>query len=335
MQQLRLIGMSSFISLLIWIVADVSMSEKETIKVWISVKAAGADDMHVEKTESNQSTFEVDFTGPKSAIAKLRQSAPLRVEIPITPRASGVYTLKLDSELSSDPNRFPDVIIQEVKPPTMEYRVIRDKTMTMPIEVVHSELEYDTEPIVEPSEVSVTLSEIDLEAIDPESRRIFLDADEHLRTAERGKLLEKVVPLRPVVEGFSVHLDPEYVTLRAQIKEQFRVETLPAVPIRIEASMDIFNAFDVEVRDAGAILTQTINIKAPAEIIERIRAGESKVHGVISLGADDKTNPDEFRFVTPRFSLPTGVTLVGEPELIEFRLVSRKNDKPAVQTESP
>jgi hypothetical protein len=327
--------MSSFISLLIWVVADVSMSETETIKVRISVKAVGIDDMHVEKISSNDTAFDVAFTGAKSAIANLRQSAPLRVEIPITPRASGVYTLKLDSELSADASRFPDVIVQEVTPPTMEIQVIRDKTVTMPIEVTHESLKYLAEPIVDPSEAAVKLSEIDLQNIPVESRRIYLDADEHLRTAERGKMLEKVVPLRPVVGGFNVQLDPEYVTLRAHLEDQLRDETLPAVPIRIEASMDIFNAFDVEVRDAGAILTQTITIRAPAEIIERIHANKIKVHGVISILAEDKTNPDEFRFVTPRFSLPPGVTLVGDPELIEFRLVSRKSDKPAAKPETP
>ncbi|GJM25640.1 MAG: hypothetical protein DHS20C16_20550 [Phycisphaerae bacterium] len=335
MQQLRLIGMSSFISLLIWIVADVSMSETETIEVSISVKAVGIDDMHVEKVSPTEDAFAVKFTGAKSAIANLNRSGPLRVELPISERASGIYTLKLDSELSADAIRFPDVIVQDVKPPTMEIQVIRDKTETMKIKVVHGSLEYDTEPTVDPVEVSVKLSELDLENIPNESRIVILNADEHLRTAERGKLLEKVVPLVPIVNNFSVQLDPEYVTLRAQLKEQFRKETLPAVPIRIEASMDIFNAFDVEVRDAGAILTQTITIKAPTEIIERILAGEKKVHGVISIAAEDKANPDEFRFATPRFSLPAGVSLVGEPELIEFRLVTRKKDKPAAMPAAP
>ncbi len=335
MQQLRIIGMSSFISVLIWIVADVSMSKTEKIKVLISVKAAGSEDMHVEKLSPIKSSYDVKFTGSKSAITSLSQSAPLLVEIPITERASGKYTLQLESELSADVTRFPDVIVQEVTPPSMEIQVIRDKTVSMMIEMTHNDLKYETEPIVEPTHVMVKLSEIDLEAIAPEARVVNLNADEHLRTAERGKLLEKVVPLIPVVEGFSVQLDPEYVTLRAQIKEQFREETLPAVPIRIEASMDIFNAFDVEVRDAGAILTQTITIKAPVEIIERIHAEEIKVHGVISIGADDKTNPDEFRFVTPRFSLPAGVSLVGEPELIEIRLVSRKADRTVAQPETP
>ncbi|HNO76872.1 MAG TPA: hypothetical protein PKN33_02340 [Phycisphaerae bacterium] len=335
MQQLRLIGLSSFISLLIWVVADVSMSETETIKVWISAKAVGIDDMHVEKVSDDDTTFDVTFTGPKSAIASLRQSAPLRVEIPISPRASGVYTLKLDSELSADASRFPDVIVQEVKPPTMEVQVIRDKTVKMLIKVTHESLKYDTEPVVEPSEVSVKISELDLAQIPEDSRRVYLDADEHLRTAERGKMLEKVVPLRPEVADFPVQLDPEYVTLRARLKEDLREETLAAVPIRIEASMDIFNAFNVEVRDAGAILTQTITIKAPIEVIERIHAKEDKVYGVISIGAEDKTNADEFRFVTPQFSFPPGVSLVGEPELIEFRLISRKNEIPPSTAETP
>ncbi len=327
--------MSSFISLLIWVVADVSMSENEKIKVWISVKAVGIDDMHVEKLTDEDKAFDVSFTGPRSAIASLSQSAPLKVEIPITPRASGVYTLKLDSELAADASRFPDVIIQEVVPPTMEIQVIRDTTVTMDIRVNHESLKYETEPVVEPKEVSVKISELDLAKIPEESRFIKFDADEHLRTAERGKMLEKVVPLRPVVADFPAQLDPEYVTLRARLREDLREETLPAVPIRIEASMDIFNTFNVEVRDAGAILTQTITIKAPIEVIERIHAKEDKVYGVISIGADDKTNADEFRFVTPKFSFPPGVTLVGEPELIELRLVSRKNEKPATPPESP
>ncbi|NOX59373.1 MAG: hypothetical protein GXP29_11025 [Planctomycetes bacterium] len=331
MRQLRLIGMSSLISVLIWIVADSSMSESETIDVWITPISAGSEAMHVDTVEANDEPFAVVFTGNRTTINDLRRSEPLQVRIPITERDSGVYTLKLDSELAADTNRFANLIIQDVSPPTMKIQVIQDQTITMPIEVIHGSLKYTAVPIVEPSEVSVTLSETDLAKITAENRRIFLDADEHLRTAERDKMLEKVVPLRPVVEGYNVQLDPEYVTLRAQLAAQLREETLAAVPIRIESSMEIFNAFDVEVRNAGAILTQTIAISAPIETIERIGAGEIKVYGVISISAEDKANTEKFFFVTPRFSLPPGATLVGDTEPIELRLTPRA----ARESESP
>lgn len=329
MQQLKLIGMSSLISILIWVVADSSMSESETIKVLITLESAGSDDMHVDKVVESDKPFDVLFTGKRTAINDLRRSEPLQVKIRITERVSGIYTLKLDDELAKDKNRFSNVLVQDVSPPTLEIQVIRDQTIMMPINVLFESLEYDEPPIIEPNEVLVTISEIDLESIDPQQRRITLDADELLQTAERGKMLENSVALRPIVGGFTVRLDPDFVTMRAQLTEQLREKTLAAVPIRIESSMDIFNAFEVEVRNAGTILTQTITIKAPIEIIERLGAGEIKIHGVISISAEDKANPDEFRYITPRFILPPGVTLVGEAEPIEIRLVPRSVEEPA------
>lgn len=324
MPQIRLIAISLLFALMIWVAADISMSESETFEVAITLESTGGEDMHVELVDASKADVEVEFAGSRSAIENLRRSQPIQIGIPITERATGVYTLKLDAELSADTNRLSNVVIQKVTPPTLEVQVIRDQTVTMPIAIQNESLEYEVQPLVDPENVSVTISELALKSIDKELRRVILDADEHLRTAERGKMLEKVVPLRPVVEGFGVRLDPEYVTLRAQLKAQDREKVLDVVPIRIEASMDIFNDFNVEVRDAGAILTQTITIKGPIEFIERVESSDTKIHGVISLTAEDKANPDKFRYITPRFSLPAGVILVGEAEPIEIRLVPRE-----------
>jgi hypothetical protein len=196
--------------------------------------------------------------------------------------------------------------------------------------VLPGTLEYEVTPVVEPGEVRVTISERAYNELDPGARRIELDPDEHLRTAERGRLLSVPVPLTPLVSGVNVELNPDYVTLRAMLKERLQEASISAVPIKIEASLDIFNDYNVEVKDAGAILTRPVTIRGPAEMIERIKAGDIRLRGVVSLTAADKADPGRFRYQTPRFILPEGVALVTDPEPIEFRLL----EKPPVRSPS-
>ena len=321
MQQLRLIGMTSLLTILIWVAADSSLSDSASLQVNITPSSGGGSDMRVEATGAYIESFDVQVSGRKATITLLKSREPLTVRVPVSSRGSGLYTLQLIDEVRNHAAELSEVFVQAVTPPTLDIQVDRDKVVTMPVQVLRGSLDYEGPLVVDPTEVEVTISELDYERLDRADRRVVLDPDEYLRTAPRGQLLSTGVPLTPIVGGFNVQLFPESVTVQFKLAEQLQEETLSAVPIKIESSLDIFNEYKVEVRDAGTILTQPITIKGPIEEIERIRAGEIRIWGVISLTAADKADTGQYRYLTPRFNLPEGVELVTEIEPIEFRLV--------------
>ena len=328
MQQLRLFGMTSLLTILVWVAADSSLSDSAALQVNITPFSGGGSDMRVAATGADIKPFDVQVSGRKATIALLKSREPLTVRLPVSSRGSGLYTLQLIDELRSHADELSEVFVQDVTPPTLDIRVDRDKVVTMPVQVLRGSLDYEGPLVVDPTEVEVTISELDYGRLDPADRRVVLDPDEYLRTAPRGQLLSTGVPLTPIVGGFSVQLFPESVTVQFKLAEQLQEETLSAVPIKIESSLDIFNEYNVEVRDAGTILTQPITIKGPIEEIERIRADEIRIWGVISLTAADKADKGQYRYLTPRFNLPEQVELVTEVEPIEIRLVPRSGAVP-------
>ncbi len=328
MRKLWLIIMTSLLTILTWIVADYSLSDTATIQVQLTPVSGGGNDMRILPVGETEEPFKIQVTGRKTVIAQLKSRDSIAIRVPVSRRASGIYTLRLIDELQGHPGELDDVIVQSVSPPTLDILVDRNKTVMMPIQVQPGSLEYEGPVIAEPTEVAVTISELAYNELPPTDRRVLLYPDEHLRTAPRGKLLTTSVHLTEMVGDYSVSLEPDIVTLRFKLIEELQEETISAVPIKIEASLDMFNGYRVEVRDAGAVLTRPVTVKGPTQAIEQLRAGQTRIWGVISLTADDKANPGRYRYLTPRFNLPEGVRLVEQPEPIEFRLVPATADQP-------
>jgi hypothetical protein len=323
MQQLRLIGLSSLLTILIWVVADNSLSETASLKVILKPVSGAGEAMRVALLDRAQSSFEVTVTGKKTAITGLKSREPLNLAIQVANRDSGDYTLYLLDELVENTEELSEVMVQGVDPPSMRIQVDWDITVKMPVFLQRGTLRYDFLE-VDPKEVDVKISELAYNALNPADRRVVLKIDDYLETAPRGKLASDSVPITPLIGDIPVTVSPGFVNIQYNLVEQLQELVLPAVPIKIEATPDIFNEFDFDVKEATALLTQSIKIKGPPKPIERIRAGEIRISGQISLSPADKAEPGRFRYATPKFNLPEGVELVSDAEQIEFRLIPRK-----------
>ena len=321
MQQIRLILMTSILSILIWVVADYSLSATASVRVRLEVIPAGRSDMTVKAMDIGAEPFEATIIGKKAEIAALKAKEPLRIRIPVQDRAPGTYRLRLVDELRAAPNDISDKV-SSINPAELEIEVDHLRTEAMPVVVLPGTLDYEVPPVPSPATVQVSISELEYRNLDEADRRVVLDPDEVLQTAPRGELQSIAVPLVSLVGGINVQLDPDFVTLRFQLSDQSKIVTVPAVPIKFEASQDIFNAFDVEVEGAGSILTQPVTVKGPPEVVDRMLSGDIKIKGVISLTAEHKLESDS-HYGTPRFDLPENVELTAEPERIEFRLIAR------------
>ncbi|MCB9850859.1 MAG: hypothetical protein H6817_09165 [Phycisphaerales bacterium] len=328
MQQLRLVSLSAVLALLIWVVADYSLTDTAKLQLRLEPNAA-SHDMRVIVDDLTLLNCEAVVTGKRAVVNALRVKQPILATISVGVRSSGNTQLDLVESLRHTSGDLAQVIVQEVDPPTLPVRVDRDKTVMMPLEVRPGSLEYEgpivvktTDTRVPISEVTVTISELEYEQLAPEDRRVVLNLDNLLGTSQRGVPSEDIVPLPNIVGGYTVHLNPDAVLIEYQLAEQLQEMTISAVPIKIEASPDIFNSYRVEVRDAGTILTQPVTIRARAEVLDRVRNDDDyRITGVIELTAADKDTSGQYREFTPRFNLPPGVKLASAPEPIEFRLV--------------
>ncbi|HRX86927.1 MAG TPA: hypothetical protein P5572_18035 [Phycisphaerae bacterium] len=321
MEQVRLIGLTAALSFLIWIVADYSLSDTATLQLALEPFPASSE-TRVYVRDDSQRICEAVVTGKRALISTLQsQQKPLPVRVPVAIRTPGDHDLDIKEALMSAKGELGDIIVQDVDPPELPIRVDHDKVVTMPVFVRPGTLDYDGPIAVDPTEVEVTMSELDYAKLNPEDRRVVLDPDEYLRTAPRGEFQSRPVPLRSVVGGYSVQLNPDFVTVKFKLSEQLQEMTISAVPIKIEASLDIFNRYRVEVREPGTILTQPLTVKARSEVLERIRSDAVRIYGVISVTAADKAELDQYRYQKPQFNLPDGVELASDPEPIEFRLV--------------
>ncbi len=328
MQQAKLVVLSAVIALLVWLVADHSLTDTATLRARVKLVSAGGSDMRVTALSPQTDPFEIQVSGRKAIVARLKAREPLTIRVPVSSRESGRYKLRLLDEIRGTEGELSEVLIRSISPPEVDILVDRKITVTMPVVVLSGSLNYERQPVIEPSEVKVTISELEYNALDESARCVLVDPDEYLRTAPRGRLLSEPVPLHPVVGGVSVELDPDFGTLRAMLKEELQEATISAVPVRFEASLDIFNDYNVEVKDAAATLTRPVTIKGPAEVIERIQAGEIKLRGIVTLKAADKAEAGQFRYQTPAFNLPEEVAIIGEVDPVEYRLVEKAGTSP-------
>ena len=326
MRHLWLLVMTSLLTILIWVVADYSLSDTATLKVYLNPVPSGSADMLVTAMRTSEGPYEILVTGKQTIISRLKSRDSLSLNIPVSLRESGVYKLTLVDELRSIQNEMSEVIVQSVNPPTMTIQVDHNIEVAMPILVQPGSLNYEGPIMIEPTEVMVTISELAYESLSPDKRKVLLYPDEYLRTAPRGKHITDSVPLTKMVGNVGVQLDPDSVTLRFKLAEELREESLKSIPIKIEASLDLFNGYNVEVKGLGkgAPFTQPITIKGPSHIVGQLLAERTKIWGVITLSAEDKANPGQYRYLKPRFNLPEGVKLVGDTKPVEIRLVKRE-----------
>jgi len=325
MEQVRLIGLTAALSFLIWIVADYSLSD--TVQLQLQIEPyASAREIHVDVPDDAQRVFEAVVTGKRAVIATLKSRQPLLVRVPVTNRSSGEHELNIKEALATAEGELAEIIVQDVNPRELPILVDRDMTVSLPVFVRPGTLDYDGPIVVDPTEVNVTVSELEYAQIPAADRRVVLDPDEYLRTARRGELQSQSVPLKSVVGGYGVQLDPDFVTVKFKLAEQLNEMTISAVPIIAQASLDIFNRFRVDVRESGAIVTRSIKIRGRNDVLERIRTNAVRVSGVINLTSADKADLDKYRYQKPQFNLPEGVELISDPEPIEFRLVPLDKD---------
>lgn len=330
MAQLKLVAMSAVVTVLVWMSADQLLTESATLQVTLEPVAA-AGDSYTLSARDPAARFQVVLSGPRDVITRFRESGPWTIQLPVEARTTGPISVPVLGALRKSRTQFSGLTVDSVVPEYLEVIVDREITRLLPVWVDKGTLEYDVDPTVEPDRVQVTISQQRFSAIPAEKRHLVLQAEGLLRNRKKGELLSFPVPLEAKVDGIDVKVVPAQVNLRATVRELHITDTIAAVPIRFSSSVDLLNEYGIELRDQTTLLTQPITVRGPAELVDRLVAGDIKVTGLIALNRDDTLDPGRYRAKRPTFvGLPPGVELATPEaiESIEFRLVRLDLESP-------
>ena len=323
MAQVKLLAMSALVTVLVWMSADQLLTESATVQVIVDPVATAGESYTVSLRDPTAGGFQVVLSGPREVIARFRESGPWTIRLPIEARTTGPIGVPVLDALRKNRTRFSGLTVDSVVPEYLEAVVDRDIVVSLPVWVDKGALDYDVDPTVEPDHVQVTISEQRFNAVPPEKRRLVLRAESMLRNRKKGELLSFPVPLEAKVDGVDVKVVPARVNLRATVRELRITDTIAAVPVRFSSSVDLANEFRIELRNRSTLLTQPITVRGPAELVDRLVAGDIRVTGLIALNRDDTLDPGRYRAKRPVFvGLPPGVELANPEavESVEFRL---------------
>ena len=331
MAHFKLIAMSALLTVLVWMSADQLLTESATLQVIIEPVAPVGESYTISPVGDRPQEFQIVLSGPQKAIARIRETPPSTISVPLETRSSGRFSVRVLDVLQENRAQFPGLTVDSATPEHLEVVVDRDIVVSLPIWVDQGTLDYDVEPSVEPDRVQVTISERRFHAIPQERRHLVLRAEHLLRRKQKGELLSFPVPLEAKVDGVDVKVSPARVDLRATVRELRVTDTIAAVPIRFTGSVDLWNEFRVDLRNRNTLLTQPISVRGPAELVARLVAGDLKVTGLIVVNRDDTLDPGRYRARKPVFvGLPTGVELATPDaiESVEFQLVRAESNPP-------
>ena len=321
MQQIKLISVTTVLTLLIWTTADQLLSDEVEIAVTVLPVPTNAR-MIVQTDPPEQHTFQTRLRGPKRIVDQVRKDGLKPVSLQVRDLPNGVYPIDVKKELSDHPEQFRGLRIEAVDPPVVRVVVDHLATVTMPVQVVGGGLEYEVVPTVEPAEVEVTIAERSLAELGPTTRRVFLEVAGLLSHKPKGEALEiPGVPLTPKVGEVDVRLEPNTVTVFATLREQSKTATIAAVPVHVAASFDVFSQFRIETRDGSTLITRAIAVRGPPEAVDRLVSGGTRVVGLIVVTGELAAQPGEYHELEPVFDLPPEVQLAAPVAPVEFRLV--------------
>ncbi|MBN1510868.1 MAG: hypothetical protein JXB13_02545 [Phycisphaerae bacterium] len=331
MAQIKLISMTVGLTVLIWVFADQLLRESDELLVHVRLASAGPPGMSVRTPDDHPPSFRVRVSGPRRIIAKKLVGGSVGVDLPVTERKTGRYTLNMPEELRKLQGPFDGLSIESVNPENLE--ILVDNTVTVEMEVRLREtdaFDFEIDPTVEPTLVRVTISELalyglppDIPGIPPDQRFVALNVNRHLAKSPPGTLFSRDVMLEHRVAGVNVRIEPPEVRLVAQLTQHRKEATIPAVPINFQGSATVLNRYFIDQRDPFTLLTQPITLRGPDDVLDQITSGQIKLFGIITLTTPNADEVGKFQQAVPHFNLPSGVELVGSPDPVEFRLMLR------------
>ena len=173
------------------------------------------------------------------------------------------------------------------------------------------------------------LRQSDLDRLREREDELHIEADleERLIGEPRNRVLDfSGVVLAPRIDEIELlGVEPRAVDIRLRIVAKRMQRRLENIRVRLAASPQIWQRYEIEVADANEWLL-ALDVEGDEAVVNALRVQD--MHAFVSLTSDQAVPSEEFRSMEVVVELPEGVTLVRASPQVRFRLVAREGVTP-------
>lgn len=343
MEQVKLLSMTTVLTLLIWVTADNLLTETARIGIALHVMPANGEPSRLVDVDSSVVAIELEVRGPRRAIESVRSQLPrdCRFRLPEMPdHAFGPTSIPLDLEnlkgqLVDQIDDLDKLSVISVSPDSLDVTVDRLVQRQTVLSMRALTLRYESPPQLSRTSVTTTVRESILSERESEGRPIELDIsaeiDRQFRNVPAGVSQTLPITLTPQALGSDARVVPDSVKVTAAVMTDRIVEEVSTVPILVAVSFANLERSYRPVTSDGTpleLLAPQITVTGPAEEVLRLVRGDTRAYGIVRLKEADLQNLDELKYLTPEYILPDRVELAEPPAGIEFRLIDVKKTAP-------
>lgn len=317
---------------IVWVLADeASLSQIENVPVTLKL----THDAGIAVDLDQGTILTVALRGPNRALDQLRIASaqrPLELEWRLNGPYAGYGRHELgEGELIELLSSLPGlsergVYAQRAAPDKLAYSVDEVQVVSFPIEADAGTLQV-ADVRFEPPEAQVRIRRNDLERLTTSDRIVTAKLTDRLTgvTGDEPITLDRVA-LERKIDGFDmVGVNPDVVKVTLRVVAEHARTRIESVPVQILASPQFAQSFDIELRDAGEWLID-LEIEGERTRIAALRPQD--VQAYVSFSSS-QTPSTEFRSSEVKVLLPPGLSVVGTPPSVQYRLTLRVAPSPS------
>ncbi len=319
------------ITLMIWVYADLEMSEPREFTATLRLTLSKAQQTVIVGDTDAAVTFSAK--GSRRAMAQFERwlvDNDEIIEIDLSAYAPSFYSIPVVQLL----NQAPDIVQQglEVRtatPTALEFTVGKLESRQVRVVFNSTGATLAEGAAIEPHEVTVTAAASEWRRIDEQGEPLEVQtAREDLSLVRPGQAGTRRVSLVSAIGGVPVELSEGAVTVTFRILQQ-NEEITRAVPVRIIspvswATDDTWQEYVLLKKDATVPWRPEITISGARTDLEKLRVED--IYAFIELTEDDKAPVESWLQRAVEVQLPPQLQLevVGEMPTVQFKLVRRE-----------
>lgn len=315
----------TLITVLIWLYAE-GTHVKTFTKEPIDVQFVGPGGEELAIGPVKELTVDVTFRSSE-AVKQRILSRPIQIIVEPGPRPLQTINMADALESSSLGDLAANVI--ETDPAQVELTVEPLETVTLPVEVVHGEVEMVAPPVIDPPQVLATMPRSRANLAQASKAIARLDMERLQRLDENVEQTDMVTVEAPpeLQEEDWPTFDPIQVRVTYTIREQSGRAELTSVPIWISATSNILERWNIKLSEN--VVQEKVVLLGPSDVIAQIEANEIQVRAEVRLRpAQLEEGVRTAELIIS--DLPPSVTVLSPNPLPTVTIIAERKPEPGV-----
>jgi len=330
------------ITLLVWIYADMDVMDVHDFRATVLLTTKGSTEVAL--LPPNQVNIRFTLRGTRGSLRAYQDFLDQRksvVEYDISRFEPGDNTVPMEDVLNQGETLTQrGLLLVSGAPSQIAFVLNRQVTRTARIELDHTGATLLEPPKIDPSEISMRLTEFDLHNIEgaaSENGTVTLKTKQlDLSNVPTGQPVTRQVEILPPPARFAVVLDPRMVSVTLMIEQRTDRKAMTISIQKVEPSSwsdpgGTWEQYSLVKKDQLE-WRKEITITGAKKDIERLRPED--VHAYVRLTEQDKAPVASWLTRAVEVHLPSGMDLqlVGDPPVVNFKLERRPTAPPPAPT---